>query len=177
MKHKYIITALTIIAISVIFYATSQVKPQSSQINTTGVNTVEDFRMVVIDGNERNLSDWKGKIIILNFWATWCPPCLREIPAMIKMQAKWQQNNIQFIGVSLDDPDKVKQFAQEKGLNYPNFLGTAFHIAISRDLGNETGILPYTVIINPDFKVIYTHSGEITETVLKKALKKFDLPG
>jgi thiol-disulfide isomerase/thioredoxin len=78
---------------------------------------------VDLAGKAQALRQWQGKVLVLNFWAPWCPPCREEIPDFIRLQERHGQAGLQFVGVALDDPDKVAAFVDETGINYPILLG------------------------------------------------------
>ena len=75
-----------------------------------------------LDGNLRNIKEWDGKLILLNFWATWCPPCKKEIPVFIELQTAYKDQNFQIIGIAIDDEEAVAEFAKHIGINYPTLL-------------------------------------------------------
>lgn len=110
-----------------------------------------------LDGNVISTADWNGKVILLNFWATWCPPCRVEIPFLIQLQKKYKEDGLLILGISLDDgpPDEVKEFAKSAGMNYPIVMR-------SRELLMEYGgvpALPTTFLVNKEGKVVQKHEG------------------
>jgi thiol-disulfide isomerase/thioredoxin len=102
-----------------------------------------------LDGKEQALGQWKGKVLIVNFWATWCVPCREEMPEFVKLQKEFGDRGVQFVGIAVDDPAKVRQFAAELGLNYPALIGGYGAIELSKSLGNRVGALPYTLVRPP----------------------------
>ena len=88
------------------------------------------------------LRQWQGKVLVLNFWAPWCPPCREEIPDFIRLQQRHGEAGLQFVGVALDDPDKVAAFVDETGINYPILLGGDAGAALCMAAGNRLGGLP-----------------------------------
>ncbi|OGA40882.1 MAG: hypothetical protein A3G26_03125 [Betaproteobacteria bacterium RIFCSPLOWO2_12_FULL_65_110] len=122
-------------------------------------------------GKQQSLSQWRDKILIVNFWATWCEPCRKEVPALLRVQAKYASNGVQVVGIFLDSVDKVQQFAIEYKIGYPLVMGSMGVIDLTRTLGNKTGGLPYTVILDRSGKVVKTHLGGISETELESAIK------
>jgi thiol-disulfide isomerase/thioredoxin len=118
---------------------------------------VPAFLVRDLDGNVISTADWNGKVILLNFWATWCPPCRVEIPVLIQLQKKYKGDGLLILGISLDDApaDEVKEFAKATGMNYPIIMR-------SRELLMEFGgvpALPTTFIINKEAKVVQKHEG------------------
>ncbi len=109
---------------------------------------VTEFSLPGIDGKTHTFEEWRGKVVILNFWATWCPPCRREIPEFVKLQTEYGDRGLQFIGIALDREDLVKQYAAEEKLNYPQLFGQNEIFELGQALGNSMGALPFTVIVD-----------------------------
>lgn len=118
-----------------------------------------EFYLPDLQGEPRNIKEWDGKYIVLNFWATWCPPCLKEIPEFIAIQKEYGEFNLQFIGVAIDNEVSVNQFALEMGMNYPNLVAEMQGIELARQYGNAMGALPFSVIINPEGQIITRQVG------------------
>jgi thiol-disulfide isomerase/thioredoxin len=123
-----------------------------------------------IAGNPVSSASWKGKVVLLNFWATWCPPCRAEVPVLVDLASRYK-DRVQIVGVSLDDePDDVKQFVKDEGINYPVVMA-------SREIVAEYGgvpALPTLFVVNPDGKVVQKHEGlysrELYETEIRLLL-------
>jgi peroxiredoxin len=124
-----------------------------------------DFSLPDLEGIERNISDWDGQILVVNFWATWCSPCRQEIPDFIELQAEYGNRGVQFLGVAVDRPEEAAAFASEFGLNYPSLVGEAEALEVNAAFGNSIGALPYTAIVDRAGRVVFSHRG-----ILKKEL-------
>ncbi|MEW5943985.1 MAG: TlpA disulfide reductase family protein [Pseudomonadota bacterium] len=124
-----------------------------------------------LSGRPQPLSQWRGKVLVLNFWAPWCPPCRREIPAFIRLQDKYRDRGVVFVGVAVDEPEKVRAFADGIGMNYPVLLGDARAITLARESGNRSGGLPFTLVVNRSGSVALSWVGELPEERLETALK------
>jgi thiol-disulfide isomerase/thioredoxin len=122
-------------------------------------------------GNEQSFSQWRNTVLILNFWATWCEPCREEVPALLRVQAKYAANRVQVVGISIDSVDKVRQFADEFRVTYPLVIGSIAVIDVTRRLGNKAAGLPYTVVMDRSGRVVTTHLGAISEAELEKAIR------
>lgn len=122
-------------------------------------------------GKPQRLDQWQGKVLVINFWATWCKPCLEEMPMLIKVQKKYASNGIQIVGIALDSAAKVQEFAKMLGVDYPLVIGSLETIEVTRKIGNATGGLPYTVVLNRAGKIVKTRLGGISEAELDAALK------
>jgi len=117
-------------------------------------------------GRSQPLTQWRGKVLVVNFWATWCAPCREEIPALIKVQRKYAANGVQLVGIAIDNVAKVRDFADAMGIDYALLIGGLETMSIVRDLGNRAGVLPFTVILDRSGKLAYAHAGALTETSL-----------
>ncbi len=117
-----------------------------------------DFTMKDVDGKDVSLQSYKGKVILLDFWATWCGPCKVEIPHFIEFQQKYGPKGLQVVGISVDDPvDKLAPYVKEMGMNYPVLQGLG-HDAVQDAYGPILGI-PVSVMISRDGKICATHTG------------------
>ena len=131
-------------------------------------STAKDFTLKVADGSTITLSSFKGKPVVLNFWASWCPPCRAEMP-VLKDAAGAYEGKVQFIGVNIQDGDgNFRRALSEFGLSYPN--GRDEDLAISQAYGVMG--LPKTIFINRKGVVSYVHAGKIDEATLASALQK-----
>ena len=145
-------------------------------INESGIVGKQrpDFSLADLDGQLRSISEWDGKVIVLNFWATWCPPCLKEIPEFVLLQTRYQADGLQFIGVALERPEDVRQFVADHGMNYPVLAGELEVIKLAEAYGNRAGALPYTVIIDRNGQVAYVKPGvlstEKAESIISQLL-------
>ncbi len=108
-----------------------------------------DFTLPDLAGKPHSLAQYRGKWLLVNFWASWCAPCMEEIPLLVQAQEDYQQHNFQVLGVAMDDPDAVRKTMQEQGFNYPSLIGDEAVINAMDALGNHLGALPYTVLIDP----------------------------
>jgi len=122
------------------------------------------------NGVNQSLSQYKGKIIVLNFWATWCPPCREEMPELTQLQLQYQNNKVVVLGIAVDEVSLVKAFTQASPVSYPLVADENAGMGLAITLGNEQGVLPYTVIIDTNGRVIQTFFGRISKPLLERAL-------
>ncbi len=113
------------------------------------------FTLPDISGKSVSLADFKGKVVVLDFWATWCPPCRKEIPDFISIQNEYGSKGVQVVGIALDELPKVRAFVQANGMNYPVLMGTD---AITALYGGIEGI-PTTFIIDRNGKIVERFEG------------------
>lgn len=127
-----------------------------------------DFTLPDLEGKQVKLSDFKGKVILLNFWATWCGPCKAEIPGFVELQAK-HKNDLVVIGFSVDDPvDKAQAFASEYKINYPVVLGLG-RDEVQEAYGPIWGI-PASFLISRDARVCRRHMGIAPKALFDKEI-------
>jgi thiol-disulfide isomerase/thioredoxin len=129
-------------------------------------------RMPDTNGVQQTFSQWKGKTLVINFWATWCPPCREEMPALSRLQSKHAENNVQFIGISIDFADNVKKFARQLQPTYPLLIGDAIGADLNRLLGNTQQALPYTLVLDSHNKVLLQRLGQVREDELDALLQR-----
>jgi len=117
-------------------------------------------------GEIRDFAEWSGKHRIVNFWATWCAPCRREIPLLKDFQDQHGNAGIQVIGVAVDEPDEVAVYAEAARFNYPIMVGQEDAMAIAETSGIEMIGLPFTMIVAADGELLNAHLGEIHQEEL-----------
>lgn len=130
------------------------------------VTALLDARLPDMAGDIKQVGQWRGKVLVVNFWATWCPPCLEEIPEFVRMQSRLEAKGLRFIGIAIDNADKVRAFAKAHRINYPILVGDYDAMKLSTLAGNARGGLPYTLVIDRDGRVRSQHYGGLTETRL-----------
>lgn len=146
--------------------------PTNAINNATNIATDALFTTPFIntEGRAQNLKQYQGKIIVLNFWATWCPPCREEMPELAQLHQKYQHKNLVVLGLAVDELNLVQEFLQSSPVSYPIFVADSPETDLSGQLGNNKSVLPYTVIINTDGKVVNTYFGRITKSLLETAI-------
>jgi thiol-disulfide isomerase/thioredoxin len=127
------------------------------------------LQLPALDGTVHSPAEWRGRIVIVNFWATWCAPCRDEIPHFIKLQAQ-HAGQVQFVGIAIDDAAKSKAYADELGMNYPVLVGGVSALDTMRSAGNRAGVLPYTLIYDRDGGLLDSRIGAYTHETLAAVL-------
>ena len=129
------------------------------------------FALPDLDGEQRSIAEWDGQVVLLNFWASWCPPCRREIPAFIDVQEDYRDQGLRIVGIAIDERQAVVDFTDPMGVNYPILLGGDEGIGIAESYGNRMGVLPYTVLIDRDGHIVDRWREELSYEDVEKAIE------
>ncbi|MFO8152810.1 TlpA family protein disulfide reductase [Thioalkalivibrio sp.] len=132
-----------------------------------------DFTLPDLDEQPRQLSEWDGDLVLLNFWATWCPPCKKEMPMLQDRYERHADQGFTIVAVAVDELDAARAFVDEFGIGFPVLIGQDDAIAVGRQYGNRIGALPYTVIIDRDGFIREMHRGEVTGDELDAWLQRY----
>jgi thiol-disulfide isomerase/thioredoxin len=128
------------------------------------------FILPDMDGKPRNVKEWDGKVLVVNFWATWCAPCLEEIPVFIALQKQHGAKGLQFVGIGIDDLENIKQFAAKTGMNYPVLHGQLAAINVGKAFGNRVGALPFTAVVDRTGRIVSAKFGAYTRETAEQAV-------
>lgn len=138
--------------------------------STLSTQSFFSANLVNENGISQDLSQYKGKIIVLNFWATWCSPCREEMPELSELYTEYKNKNVVVLGIAVDELNLVKEFSKNSPVSYSLFVAENEGMVLSDNLGNDKGVLPYTVIINTDGTVVDTYFGRVSKPLLETAL-------
>lgn len=122
------------------------------------------------NGQRQDLAQWKGKALVVNFWAPWCAPCVEEMPELDQLAKDSVKKNINIIGIGIDSATNISQFAGKLKISYPLYVSGLRGTELAREFGNASGGLPYTVLIGPDGQVRKTYLGRLKFDELKADL-------
>ena len=121
-----------------------------------------DLTLNDLDGKPHRLDEWRGQLVLLNFWATWCTPCLKEIPLLVETQQQHGPRGLQIVGIAMDEVEPVRAFAQRLRMNYPLLIGQAEVARAMDELGDPLGAFPFSVLIAPDGRILDRRSGDLS---------------
>ena len=124
-------------------------------------DTLPEFSLEDLAGEMRSIHGWEGDALVINFWATWCAPCLREIPLLKEFQDANGSTPVQVVGIAVDHLEAVRAFAEEMGFNYPVLVGQLAAMEAAARFGIEFFVLPFTVFTDPRKRILGVHSGEL----------------
>ena len=126
-----------------------------------------NFSLYDLDENYTSISTWDGKIVLLNFWASWCPPCRREIPVFNEVRELFHANGFEVVGIAVDEKEKVLDFLESvPQVQYPQLIGYDDALTIASVLGNRSGGLPYSVLVDQQGTIRYIKAGELDKQTL-----------
>ena len=171
MKNTAIVAAVAVagLAGAVAFYAFEQLKARTAaplapaaEAAPQLVETLPQFQLADRDGQVRSLQDWPDRALIVNFWATWCAPCRREIPLLQQLQRDHADEGFQVIGIAVDFRDKVLAYADEMQIEYPLLIGEQEALDAAAAFGVATVGLPFTVFSDRRGRIVTAHLGELT---------------
>jgi thiol-disulfide isomerase/thioredoxin len=126
-----------------------------------------------VNNNSEKLSKWQGKLLLVNFWATWCAPCVEEMPELSELQQKQDFKNLQVIGIGIDSAANIREFAAKHHITYPLYVAGMAGTELSKQMGNQQGGLPFTLLITPDGQVKKTYLGRLNMDAVRKDLASF----
>lgn len=126
-----------------------------------------------LNGAESTLSDWRGDLLIVNFWAPWCIPCRREIPLLIEIQQEYAGQGVKVLGIALDEKESVVEFAEDYAIDYPLFLAGNRISMYNAAFSNQSGAIPFTLLLDRELNIVFSHYGEVTREQLEQQIKSF----
>ena len=164
------------------FYSLTQSEASAPAVSVTsgaGLPAIEtgligqsrpDFSLPDLGGQTRHIGEWDGKVVLVNFWATWCPPCRKEMPAFVELRDQYGAQGFEIVGVAIDDPEQTQDFIDSIGVNYPILHGEVDAMQIAKAYGDRFVTLPYSVLIDREGKIRFIQPGELTKETLEAQL-------
>lgn len=141
-----------------------------SQTQRTALGKLLALDLPDAKGAQQPFSAWKGKVLVVNFWATWCPPCRKEIPAFSVLSRKYAGKGVQFVGISIDTAKNVASFQAKQAVDYPLVIGDPSLVQLTEELGNSAQGLPFTLVIDRGGNISLIKLGELSEQELDRKL-------
>lgn len=163
MKTSIIVIITAAVLLFAFNYTLKSVNDGPDIISKTHSLKRQDFSLPDLNGQQQQFSQWNNKVVLLNFWATWCPPCRREMPDFIEVYNQYKDKDFIVIGVGTDDRDRIAKFVKKLGVNYPILVGGQAAMQVSYQYGNNSGALPYSILIDKHGIVRYRAGGLISK--------------
>ncbi len=132
-----------------------------------------DFRLGSSTGEFVTANDFDGEVLLINFWATWCEPCKREMPMLMELQKQYSPRGLQVVGIALDDVQNARDFAREYAISYTILVGGGDVMQTSHTYGNVDGVLPYSVLVDRSGIIRWQYIGEIPRAEITTLLEAY----
>jgi thiol-disulfide isomerase/thioredoxin len=152
------------------FYA-GQKKWQPNRPDSEAVELLFALTLADAQGQPQQLNQWRHQVLVVNFWATWCPPCVEEMPDFQQVRQSYDSQGVEFIGLAIDQAHAVSDFAAQFKITYPLLIAGSAGTELSKRLGNQAGGLPYTVILDASGHVRYRHAGRLKPGHLREMIE------
>ena len=136
----------------------------------SGAAQLLSTRFVDLSGRPRRLLEWQGRVVLCNFWATWCEPCRDEVPLLVAAEQRFHAQGLVIVGIGIDSADKIRQFSQTYAITYASLVADASALQLLRKLGNPSGGLPYSVLLDRSGAVAHRKLGAFSSTELQQVL-------
>ncbi len=174
--RQYLLVAVVAVAAGIAGYLTSRsLQPAASAgvqaVSPESVDALFALTLPDSEGQPQQLAQWRGKVIVANFWATWCPPCRKEIPDFAEASRNMAADPVQFVGISIDSVDRVRTFDDEFDVPYPLLIAGPDVLKLAAGFGNTAQALPFTVIIDRDGRVRHIKLGTLNRSELEGKIR------
>lgn len=174
MRTNLLVLAVAVLGLFTGFFTRQFIdNPWIPLSNTTEASPFIHPPLHDLEGQSQNLDRWKGKVLVINFWASWCSPCREEMPLFVSIQNEYGSRNLQFIGIAIDDPEEVMSYLSETPVNYPILLSDESLVEWADSLGNRSNVLPFSVLVDSQGKIISSHIGGLNRESLLSWIQSF----
>ena len=178
LQQVLLYTGVAILAVAAGYLLRGQLMSSDAQSGATdaavasrGAEAIFAASLPDLQDKNQAISQWRGQVMVVNFWASWCEPCRNEIPEFIELQEKFRANGLVFIGIAVDQQERTAAFSKEIGINYPVLVGDMRALDLAGAAGNRQGALPFTVVIDRGGNIIGTKLGRLSRSKLESMIK------
>jgi thiol-disulfide isomerase/thioredoxin len=177
LQQVLLYTGIAMIALTAGVLLRSQLTSSSAQFEVPpdtarkGSETIFAASLPDLTNTLQPISQWRGKVMVVNFWASWCEPCREEIPEFIELQKKFGDRGVVFVGIAVDQIERAAAFSKQIGINYPVLVGDLSVMALADAAGNRQGALPFTVVIDRSGNITGSKLGRLSRSKLEGMLK------
>lgn len=171
MKTAGIAALVALISIGAGFGLSQYLSSAADDVSAPAGGPGPAFRLPDTEGQFREASDWPNRVLVINFWATWCGPCRKEMPDLMEVRERYA-DDVEVIGIAIDRPDAVIQFTQDLGIRYPILIGDGGTMAIMRAFGNPAGALPFTLLTDRQYQVAEAILGPVDIALLEEKVDR-----
>ena len=158
---QLVLAVLVVFSIMKYFNVETDIKTWLTNSEDSKPKYIVQFSLQDLDGKTRNIREWSDRRVLINFWATWCVPCRREMPMLQNLYLNKDTYNIEIIGIAVDENESVKDFIYEYGIEFPILIGQSDAYEIMQQLGNTATTLPYTLVVEPDGLITWFKNTEL----------------
>ena len=144
--------------------------PENLTHPKNGLTPLIDQPLIDLTGSTRHLREWEGKVLLVNFWATWCAPCREEIPLIQQAREQYKDREFEVIGVAVDVEQSVEEYRNELAIEYPLLLVQGDPTGLLSSFGDEQGVLPHSAILGRKGEILATHTGPLTSDQLEQLI-------
>ena len=166
----FMLALLVIFSIVRYFDVETHIKTWRANSEDNKPRYIVEFSLQDLDGKTRSISEWSDQRVLINFWATWCVPCRREMPMLQNLYLNKDTHNIEIIGIAVDQNEPVRDFINEYGIEFPILIGQSNAYEIMQQLGNTATTLPYTLVVEPDGLITWFKNTELKSEDLPEIL-------
>lgn len=129
-----------------------------------------DYTLGSVDGARISAADFDGRVVLVNFWATWCAPCREEMPMLMELRETHRESGLEVVGIAMDDVQRARDFVAELGIEYPNLVGATDVMMTMQDYGNQSGTLPYSVLVDREGVIRWLKHGVLEREELENEI-------
>jgi thiol-disulfide isomerase/thioredoxin len=178
-RTTLVVAAVAALALSAVAFIYRQTPAEGARsptgearlaIDPAGIGRLLKATLPDAESRPTAVSTWQGKILVVNFWATWCPPCIKEMPELSQTSSKYAGKGVQFVGIGIDSPSAIKEYLLRQPVSYPILIGGTEGLEIARGLGNGSTALPFTVILDAGGRPLFARLGAVDAAQLDKIL-------